>query len=43
MYTMVFTKPDLSQAASIVSRYMHDLGRDLYEAVSGFYSTSKVP
>ena len=27
MYTMVCTRPDLSQAVSIVSRYMHDFGR----------------
>jgi len=27
MYVMVYTRPDLSQVASMVSRYMHDLGR----------------
>jgi len=27
MYTMVCTRPDLSQAVSMVSRYMHDPGK----------------
>jgi len=27
MYTMVCTRPDLSQTVSMVSRYMHDPGR----------------
>ena len=30
---MVCTRPDLSQAVSMVSRYMHDLGQDHWEAV----------
>ena len=33
MYAMVCTRPDLSQVVSIISRYMHDLGRDHWEAV----------
>ena len=34
MYAMVCTKPDLSQAVKMVSRYMHDPGRGHWEAVS---------
>jgi len=33
MYAMVCTRPDLSQAVSMVSRYMHDPGRSHWEAV----------
>ena len=33
MYAMVCTRPDLSQAVSMVSRYMHDPGRGHWEAV----------
>ena len=33
MYAMVCTRPDLSQAVSMVSRYMHDLGHGHWEAV----------
>ena len=33
MYAMVCTRPDISQAVSIVSRYMHDPGRGHWEAV----------
>ena len=33
MYVMVCTRPDLSQAVSMVSRYMHDPGRVHWEAV----------
>ena len=33
MYAMVCTRPDLSQAISMISRYMHDLGRGHWEAV----------
>ena len=34
MYAMVCTRPDLSQAVRMVSRYMHDPGRGHWEAVS---------
>ena len=33
MYVMVCARPNLSQAVSIVSRYMHDPGRGYWEAV----------
>ena len=33
MYAMVCTRPDLSQAVSMISRYMHDLGRGHWEIV----------
>jgi len=33
MYAMVCLRHDLSQVVSIVSRYMHDPGRDHWEAV----------
>jgi len=33
MYAMVCTRPDLSQAVSIVCRYMHDSGQGHWEAV----------
>ena len=33
MYAMVCTRPDLSQAVSMISRYMHDPGRGHWEAV----------
>jgi len=33
MYVMVCTRLDLSQAVSMVSRYMHDPGRGHWEAV----------
>ena len=33
MYSMVCTQPDLSQAISMVCRYMHDPGQDHWEAV----------
>ena len=33
MYAMVCTKSDLSQAVSIISRYIHDPGKDHWEAV----------
>jgi len=33
IYAMVCTRPDLSQAVSMVSRYMHDSGKDHWEAV----------
>ena len=32
IYTMVCTRPDLLQAVSMISRYMHDPGRGHYEA-----------
>ena len=28
MYAMVYTRPDISQAVSMVSRYMHNLGKN---------------
>jgi len=34
MYAMMCTRPDLSQAVRMVSRYMHDPGRGHWEAVS---------
>jgi len=33
MYAIMCTRSDLSQAVSMVSRYMHDLGRGHWEAV----------
>jgi len=33
MYAMVYTRLDISQAVSMVSRYMHDPGRGHWEAV----------
>ena len=33
MYAMVCTRPDISQAVSVVSRYMHDPGEGHWEAV----------
>ena len=33
MYAMVCTRPDLSQAVSMVSRYIHDPGRGHWEVV----------
>jgi len=33
MYAMVCTTPDFSHAMSVVSRYMHNLGKDHWEAV----------
>lgn len=33
MYAMVCTRPDISQAVSIVSRYMHDPGKGYWQAV----------
>ena len=33
MHTMVCTRPDLSQAVSMISRYMHDSGRGHWETV----------
>ena len=33
MYAMVCTRPDISQAVSIVSRYMHDPGKGHWQAV----------
>ena len=33
MYAMVCTRLALSQAVSMVCRYMHDSGRDYWEAV----------
>ena len=29
IYAMVCTRPDLSQAVSMINRYMHDLARDM--------------
>ena len=33
MYAMVCTRPDISQAVSLVSRYMANLGKDHWQAV----------
>ena len=33
MYAMVCTRPDISQAVGVVSRYMHDPGRGHWQAV----------
>ncbi|KAG9450795.1 hypothetical protein H6P81_010760 [Aristolochia fimbriata] len=33
MYAMVCTRPDISQAISVVSRFMHDLGKGHWQAV----------
>ena len=33
MYAMVCTRPDLSQAVSMISRYMHDPEQGYWEAV----------
>ena len=33
MYTTVCTRPDLAYAASMMSRYMHNPGKDHWEAV----------
>jgi len=33
MYVIVCTRPDLSQTVSMISRYMHDPGRDHWEVV----------
>ena len=33
MYAMVCTRPDLSHGVSVVSRYMHNPGKDHWEAV----------
>jgi len=33
MYAMVCTRPDLSQAVSMISRYMHDPGKNHWKAV----------
>jgi len=33
MYAMVYTRPDLSQAVSMISRYMDDPGKGHWEAV----------
>ena len=43
MHAMVCTRPDLSQAISMVNRYMHDPGQGHWEAVIGFCGTLKVP
>jgi len=41
MYAIMYTRPELSQAVSMVSRYMRDPGRGHWKAVRRFYSTSK--
>ena len=43
MYAMMCTRSDLSQAISMISRYMHDPGRGYWEAVKWFLRTLKVP
>ena len=42
IYAIVCTRPNLSQAVSMISRYMHDPRQGHCEAVSGFYGTLKV-
>jgi len=42
MYVIMCTRPDLTQAVSMVSRYMYDPDRGHWEVVSGFYDTSKI-
>jgi len=37
MYAMVCTRPDLSHAMSVVSRYMHNPGKDHWEAVKWIF------
>ncbi|KAI3472952.1 hypothetical protein Pfo_029198 [Paulownia fortunei] len=37
MYAMVCTRPDISQAVGVVSRYMHDPGKDHWQAYSGIH------
>ena len=43
MYAIVCTRPDLSQAVSMISRYMYDPGRDHWEAVKWVLGTLRVP
>ena len=33
MYVMVYTRPDISKAVGVVSRYMHDPGKEHWQAV----------
>ena len=33
MYAMVYTRPDISHVVGVVSRYMHNPGKDHWEAV----------
>ncbi|XP_070014446.1 secreted RxLR effector protein 161-like [Nicotiana sylvestris] len=35
MYVMICTRPDISHAIRVVSRYMHDLGKEHWQAVKG--------
>jgi ATP-binding cassette subfamily B (MDR/TAP) protein 1 len=39
MYAMVCSRPDLSYAMSLVSRYMANPGKEHWKAVSGFSGT----
>ena len=34
MYAMICTRPDISQAVGVVSRYMHDSGKEHWQAVT---------
>jgi len=43
IYAMVCTRPDLSQAVLMISKYMHDPDRGHWEAVKWVHGTSKVP
>ena len=43
MHAMVCTRPDLSQAVSMISRYIHDPGRGHWEAVKWVLRISRVP
>jgi len=40
---LIYATHDLSQAVSIVSRYMHDPVGVVRRQLSGYYGTSKVP
>ena len=42
MRAMVCTRPDLSQAVSMISRYIHDPDRDHWEAVKWVLRISRV-
>jgi len=43
MYAMVCTRPDLSNAMSVVSRYLHNPGKDYWEAVKWIIRYVKGP
>ena len=43
MYTMVYTRPELSQAISMFSRYIHDPDKGHWEVVKWILRSSKIP